>query len=408
MKNIARIVALLLLLGCLSACMPNKDTPDATTPGLTTAPQLTTGPDATPGLSTTPADTPQVILSKIPLSSIATPIVTERLLAEDGAVLVDYTYQNVFLIYPDAAVANALYLSLVNAMDYSTGLQDTLTMAREAYTEDPDSWKPYEYRVLYSPMRIDQSVISVYGQTTVAAQETSSMPISSSYSLIDGKHLTFVDIQAGAYHYYTLLTKIDTQLRSLVPADQLFEDYQETIAKQLRSTDATNWYFTESGLCFYYLPMEIASNSLGVITVEVPYSELQGLLKDDYFPAEDYVTGGNLYAQLFSEAQLFNYQQFCEVIQDSDGEEILLSTDGAVTDIRLEYGSWNAGGTEFIPTAVIFACDGISEESAIVVQCQLPDVMPALRLSYVSQGVTYTRYIAQSGKDGSILLLENP
>ncbi len=408
MKYIARIVALLLLLGCLSACMPSKDTPDATTPGATTPPQLTSGPDVTPGPITTPVDTPQVVLSKIPLSSIATPIVTEQLLAEDGTLLVNYTYQNVFLIYPDAAVADALYLSLVNAMDYSTGLQDTLTLAREAYGQNPDGWKPYEYRVLYSPMRIDQSVISVYGQTTVAAQETSSMPISSSYSLIDGKHLTFGDIQASAYHYYTLLTKIDTQLRALVPADQLFEDYQETIAKQLRSTDAANWYFTESGICFYYLPMEIASNSLGVITVEVPYSELQGLLKDDYFPAEDYITGGNLYAQLFSEAHLFNYQLFSEVIQHNDGVEILLSTDGAVTDIRLEYGEWNADGTVFIPSAVIFACDGISEESAIVVQCQLPDVMPVLRLSYVSQGFTFTRYIAQSGQDGSILLLENP
>lgn len=407
MKKIAPIVALLLLLGCLSACMPSKDTPGQTTPVVTT-PQLTTGPNQTPGPGTTPADTPQVILSRIPLSSIATPIVTEQFRGEDDTLLVNYTYQNVFLIYPDAAVADALYLSLVNAMDYSTGLQDTLSMAQEAYSQNSAGWKPYEYSVLYSPTRIDQSVISVYGHITVTTQESSSMPISSSYSLIDGKHLTFGDIQSGAYHYYTLLTEIDTQLRTMVAADQLFEDYQETIARQLRSTDCTNWYFTESGLCFYYLPMEIASNSLGVITVEVPYSKLQGLLKDDYFPAEDYVTGGNLYAQLFSEAQLFNYQQFSEVLQDSDGVEILLSTDGAVADIRLEYGGWNDAGTEFIPSAVIFACDGISEDSAIIVQCQLPDVMPVLRLHYVSQGVPYSRYIFQSGKDGSILLLENP
>lgn len=404
MKKIAMIAALLYLLGCMSGCMPSNDNASQTTPTATIEdPLQTTEPDVTPGPNVTTTQPPEVTLSKISLSSIATPIVSESFYDTDGTLLLDYTYQNIFLIYSDAAVADALYLSMVNAMDYSAGLQDTLTQARDARAEKPNGWSPYKYSVLFDTMRIDQTVISVYGEITAGTSEVSTIQVSSSYSLIDGKHLTFGDIQANTYHYYTLLTKIDTQLRGSSVADQLFGDYQETIADQLRSKDCTNWFFTETGLSFYYLPMEIAPNSQGTIVVEVPYSELQGLLRDDFFPAEDYTTGGSMYAQLFSDADLFKYQQFAEVIQDSTGVEILLSTDGAVSDIRLELGSRNASGNQFTPTATIFACDGISADSAIVVQCNLPDTMPVLRLTYVSEGVEHSQYITQSGIDGSIV-----
>ncbi|MBQ6889528.1 MAG: DUF3298 domain-containing protein [Oscillospiraceae bacterium] len=408
MKKYALIAALVFLMGCLSACMPNKDTPSHTTPAETTSqPQQTTAPDVSHGPGVPTTTPPAQTLSEIPLSSLATPVVTEVFYADDGTALLNYTYQNAFLIYPDAAVADALYLSLLNATDYSSGLQETLSQAREDYTDDLQSWKPYSFRVLYDTMRIDQSVISIYGQVSTETSEASSTPMSASFSLINGRQLTFGDIQAPGYHYYTLLTKIDTLLRASDSAQALFEDYQDTLAAQLRSADTANWYFTETGLCFYYAPMEIASKSQGVITVEIPYSELQGLLADDYFPAEEYVTQGSVSAALFADAPLFQYRQFAEVIQDNQGVELLLSTDGAVTDVRIELGAWDATGTKFEPTATVFACDGISADTAIVVQCDLPDVMPVLRLHYTSQGTAYSRYITQSGKDGSILLTEN-
>ncbi len=407
MKRKALIAALLILLGCLSACMPTKNTASQTTPSATIEPpEQTTLPQDTSGPDIHPTQPPEVSLSQIPLASIATPIVTEAFCADNGTVILNYTYQHVFLIYSDVAVADALYLSMVNAMDYSIGLQDALAQAKEAYEEDPENWTAYSYSVLFDTARIDQSVISTVGEVCADTGDASSITVSSSFSLIDGRRLSFGDIQGKRYHYYDLLKLIDTQLQANIGKDLLFNDYQETIASQLRSKDCTNWYFTETGLCFYYLPMEIAPNSEGTIVVEVPYSALQGLLKDDYFPAEDYITGGTMYGQLFSDAELFQYKQFAEAIQSDSGVEILLGTDGAVTDIRLEYGGWNKAGTEFAPTATIFACDGISADSAIVVQCDIPDVMPVLRLTYVSKGISYSRYITQSGKDGSIILTE--
>ncbi len=407
MKKYALIAALLILMGCLSACMPTENTAGETTPVATTLPpQQTTLPEATPGSNIDTTNPPESTLSKISLASIATPIVSQDFLAEDGTRLLTYTYQDIFLIYPDAAVADAVYLSMVNAMNYSSGLQDTLIQAQEAY-DGSSNWTAYEYSVLFDTMRIDQCIISVYGNVTSKTSEASSIAVSGSFSLIDGKHLTFGDIQANGYHYYTLLTKIDAQLKASPAAKELFEDYRETMASHLRDTKYTNWFFTETGLSFFFLPMEIAPNSEGTIVVEVPYSELVGLLKDDYFPGEEYTTGGSMYAQLFENAELFKYTQFSEISQNSQGAEFVLSTDGAVTDIRLEYGSWNSAGTKFIPIATIFACDGIGTDTAIVVQCEIPDVLPVLRLSYLSNGEQHCQYITQSGKDGTIIFVNN-
>lgn len=289
-------------------------------------------------------------------------------------------------------------------MDYSDGLQSALQQAKDAYAANSQGWSAYRYQVLFDPMRIDQNVVSIRGEVTSATSETSSIQVSSSYSLVSGKRLSFSDIQNNSYHYYNLLLLIDTQLKASAVADQLFEDYQQTIADQLRSDEFENWYFTETGMAFFYLPYEISSNAGGTVTVEIPYSELTGLLKDDYFPAESYTTGGALYAQLFDIEKSFSFQNFAEVIQDPAGTEILLSTDGTLSDVRLEIGAWDASGTAFVPTTTIFACDGISADTAIVVQSNLPEVMPVLRVSYVSEGVCHSQFISQNPQDGTILL----
>ncbi len=408
MRKIAILTALLCLLGCFSGCMP--DEPVETTDGS----QTTTAPDVDPGIIqpniTTTAPVPGVTsaendpLSQILLSSVAMPVIQESFHAEDGTLLLNYIYQNVFLIHQDAAVASSVFLAMVNDMDYSDGLQTALQQAKDAYAAKPQGWNAYRYQVLFDTMRIDQNVISILGEVTSATGETSSMQVSSNYSLVDGKQLSFSDIQHDAYHYYNLLLLIDGKLKESSVADQLFEDYLQTIADNLRTESFSNWFFTESGMTFFFLPYEISSNANGTVMVEIPYSDLTGLLADAYFPAENYITGGALYAQVFDMEKSFSFQNFAEIIQDPAGTEILLYTDGTLSDIRLELGSWNAAGTAFVPTATIFACDGLSSDTAIVVQSKLPEVMPVLRVRYVSEGVEHNQFISQSSADGTIHL----
>ncbi len=407
MKKAALLIALIYLLIGLTACMPEETaSPDQTnstgTPATSTKPS--TQPQAsTSGSAVLPLDPPAVSLSEIPLSSLSTPIVQEAFYAEDGTLILTYTYQNIFPIHQDVAVAEAVNLAMLNDLDRSTDLQQVLQQARDDYAASPTRWQPYQCQVLFDTLRLDQNVLSIFGDVTHTTKETSSSPISATYSLIDGRKLSFKDVQSDGYSYYALFKLIDAALKQTVSADQLLSEYKMTIQEQL-SSDSSNWYLSETGLCFYYSPYEVAAKAAGTIVVEIPYSELAGILKDDFFPAEEYITGGSLHVQPFSQANIFAFQNFAEIIQDSDGEEVLLYTDGTITDLRFEVGSWNTDDMQFVPAATIFACDGIWESSAVLLQIQFPDAMPSLRVSYSCDGTSYTKYLTQSGKDGSFIL----
>ncbi len=400
MKKITILVAMIYLLVCLGGCMPEEpqETAESTLP--TVSVEIPT-PIASPESTTMPAVKP----SDIALSSISTPIAEEFFFSKDGALLLEYTSQNVFLIHQDGAVADSVQLKIMNEMDHYIDMQDVLLMAQEAYAQNPTDWVPYAYKVLFSTMRIDQSIVSIYGSISQSTSEDSTSMVSSTYSLINGQKISYQDIQGPGFSAHKLLEKIVQRLTTSAASQQLFSTYQADISSQLRS-DCNNWFFSENGLCFYYSPMEIASEAAGTILVEIPYPELTGIIKDDYLPAEEYITGGIMKAQLSSEADFSKFQSYAEVIQDSFGEQFLLSTDGAVTDVRIEMGAWDENGIVFTPTATIFACDGMSSSSAVVVQFSFPDVLPGLRLQYTSEGVHYTKYLFQSGKDGSILLTD--
>ncbi len=409
MKKIALMIALVYLLTGLCGCMPEQPQADGTTPPPPTstgAPEITTQPQpTTTGSVEQPPVPPAIVLSEIPMSSLSSPVVQETFRAEDGTELLHYTYQNIFPIHQDSSVAEAISLALLNDLDRSADLQQVLQAARDQYAQSPASWKPYTCQVLFNTMRIDQNILSIYGNISLTTTESSSSPFSASYSLVNGKKLTYRDIISESYSYYTMFQLIDKQLKESDVKDQLVPEYDAIILSQLRN-DCTNWYFSGNGLCFYFSPYEVSQKVAGVVEVEIPYSELTGQIKDAYFPAEEYTTGGALQVNLFSQANLFDFQSFAEVIQDTSGEEVLLFTDGTITDIHLEIGSWNEDGTLFTPTATIFACDGIWKSTAILLQIQFPDVMPIVRVSYNSDGVSYSKLITQSGMDGSILLID--
>ncbi len=45
-----------------------------------------------------------------------------------------------------------------------------------------------------------------------------------------------------------------------------------------------NWYFTEDGLCFFFDTYVLASHAYGTIAVEIPYSQLDGILLPRFMP----------------------------------------------------------------------------------------------------------------------------
>jgi hypothetical protein len=83
------------------------------------------------------------------------------------------------------------------------------------------------------------------------------------------------------------ITIILEKLSQIAEESDLFQGYEDGVRSRLGGDENLyeDFYFTSTGLCFYFAPYEIAPYASGIITVEIPYSELTGLIYDGYFLA---------------------------------------------------------------------------------------------------------------------------
>lgn len=379
MKKIMSIIICLCLVFSVSACTPMNAN---TTTG-------TSAPSEETSAATTGADyTDPSVTYQAPMAAVAVPVTTQTTYAEDKTAIFSFTYQDISLTLEDADVADEIIVDFLNRNDFNnSSAQSILDAAKTAYTGQTD-WEPYFCSITYNPMRLDQSILSFYGAEVVynGTPRSVSANISVSYDLLTGKALALKDVLNADYSAEDLVQLILNALSSYRQEGILFTDHEYIISDLFSTnTPVDSWYLSQAGLCFYFTPYEIAPYNAGTIVAEIPYEKLGGILKDDYFPAEEANFSGEPVCKKLSEVDIASFRQFTEVILDAQGEEIVLHTDGTLMDVRLETGSWSSDGSEFIPTATVFAACALTTGDALIIQAAL-DSIDDLRLSYTSNG----------------------
>lgn len=372
----------LLLGGC--GIVPGDETtaPSASTTGATstTAPaeETTAAPETQPAFQAT-------------MVSIALPLAHNVVTAEDGTVIFNGVYQNVSPMFQEPDIAQRVTMDLLDRIDLGlTDAETVLNAAREAYGGDPAAWNPYYAGILYTPTRIDGGILSLLGQySSVAGQAHPNHALSSvTYDLVTGKALTFQDLVTEEFSAPVLCQML---LDALEPQkDSLYSEY-ETIVRNLFSRELTNWYLSPKGLCFYFAPYEIASYVTGTVVAEIPYSQLGGILRNEYFPEERGVYEGSPVVERFESADRDRFSQFTEVIVDREGSRFLLSAQGTMLDLSIVQGS--RSGDYFQPEGTIFAASSLSQGEAIMIQADPQAADQALQLTYTSGGTVVTEYI---------------
>lgn len=335
-----------------------------------------------------------------PMIAVALPIVDEAEHAEDGTTIFRYSYPNMSLIVADPEVADNVIVDFLNRIDQTTEhASQILDAAKSAYTGS-SQWTPYLCQIGYDPMRIDPGVLSLMGSYTTysgtAHPERSYLSVN--YDLVTGNVLSLDDILTGASATDTLYPYIIQDLNLQKDEKSLYEGFEATVKEQFDrdSTSVDSWYLSQTGLCFYFSPYEIAPYASGIITAEIPYNKLTGILNDAYFPSETQCGSSNVTVEPFIEQDLDRFTQFSEVVLDTSGNKILLHTEGAVTHIQIEKGFWNADGTVFTPAQAVFSAYSLTPGDAIMVESALSDTLPNLRLSYNTADGTVSYYIALS------------
>ena len=373
-KQIAIFLALsiaIALAGCAKA--PANDPK----PTETIAPTQTTATKPAPTAPTGPAET---------MIAVDVGVTTQDTTAEDGTVLFQRTNQKMHLILNNAEVADKITKDFLNRLDIEQDAAAVEAAAKAAYNASAN-WMPYFYGLTYNPQRIDQKVLSFYGDKvkfTGAAHPERSRK-GANYDLVTGDVLTLASIMTAEATAEDFCKLVLDALAERAEGDFLREGYAEDVKHRFTAdpTQDENWYFTTSGLCFYFDPYEIAPYTSGVITAEIPYGKLAGLLQPDYLPAARTGATGEVKISHFTSDLAENFTHTAELVIDPEGKMYLVHTEGTVQDIRVTM-------TDRDESYTIFAANSLSDGEAIMVQSQ---DATNLELSYLSNRMTVKEQI---------------
>ena len=348
-------------------------------------------PFPTKAATTSGEQSVSVDLPPVSVSAISLPVVQETEKASDGTEIFVSTYQNVELVLPDAEIADTITLDLLNRMDTSATAQDILAQAQADYTPS-DAWQSYICRNIYTPTRLDNGVLSLFGElTTFNGNAHAEGAYSSvSYDLITGDVLELHNILLPHFDMDVLKDAIKAMLAQQEEENYLYSYYTQVVDDRFQRDvlDDKNWYFTETGLCFFFPPYEIAPFSSGVILAEVPYEQLTGILEYAFFPEELLSTEGTIIKEPYNTEA---YESFWEITLEKGSEKIILHSDATVYNVRLEVGS-NDG--EFTPEYTLFSASALSSKDAIVITYDDATTLSNLRISYTSGDKTVYQSIS--------------
>ena len=315
------------------------------------------------------------------LLAVSVPATCEKYTHTNGDEIFSYTAQHMQLIHPNASVAEKVVLDFLNRVNTARiNAESILAAAKNDYTDD-GTWHPYSYQVLYSPTRIDYGVLSLYGvqNSFSGGMHGNRSSVAINYDLMTGDILTLGSIMHADAKKEDFINLVNDKLKAMKDEYQLYDHYKDGVTDRLGGDENLyeDFFFTSTGLNFFFSPYEIAPYSSGIITVEIPYSELPGLIYDGYFPEERQVINGKMLTSTFdiSSAEMFN--NMAEVNLAPEGSAYVIYPEGEVENIQVHV----AGDMMNVPDYTVFAAHEMSGKDAVVINLT-DDLISRISVSY--------------------------
>lgn len=374
-----KVFAFLLLISLLlTGCNHGATEPEHTQPtDVATTPMLPTE-----------SETVETPVFSVPMITVSVPLITDEATAEDGTVIFRNTKQNMQLVMPDPEVADRILLDFLNRVDaISADSAEILAQAQSAYSNQ-GNWTPYLSSITYAPMRVDQCVISLYGNNVrySGAAHAAANSCAANYNVITGDVLTLGSIIVDSGSIEQLCSLVTAQLQSVAEEKYLHQSFEETVKQRFSSDESfdEDWYFSSDGLCFYFDPYAIAPYASGVITAEIPYSDLIGVIDDAFFPPEQEGAVGAIYAEKAEDVDVTTFTRISEIVLRPEAPMYVLYTDGAVQNVRITLNDAKLDGGY-----TIFGAQSLSKSDAIIIQAEV-DLFSLLEIEYESDGQALT------------------
>lgn len=365
----------------------------------TIASQTTVDPQALTE-STSPTETiatVEITVPQKPMLALSLPVYCEQK-REGDVVIFEHIYQGIDLTVPEQEIADRITKDFHKRIDTADMAQQICEWAVDSYPIFADSWARYLCQVTYEPMRFDGSVLSLYGTHAYFADMhfTEGTYKAVTYDMTTGKAITLTNVLTNISRDELIQTILDS-LEMQAEGIELYDDYRNTVKQRFSGSlsQDTDWYLGDDGLYFFFSPYEIAPRSTGVITVQIPYSQLAGKMDDAYFPPEQEFAQGNMQQIAYTDESVKHFSQIAGVVLKENEFESLLYTNLSVANIRLEMGIYDSN--LFIPQYTVFSTPVLTPGDAVILECGKDD-LANLRLTYSSDGKIQHLYFDANGK----------
>ena len=342
----------------------------------------------------------------VPMYAIILPATKETIAAEDGIDLFSLSFPQTQVILHNEAAENKIIgdLQSRNASLLSNAHQIE-DQARLDYQKN-EYWTEYFIDIAYTPTRLDQAVLSLFGNTSSysGGAHPSLTTDSVTYDVQTGDVVCLDDILTPECSSDTLYQLILNSLES--QAEDLYYDYADALRDRFTGElhSIQDWYFSRTGLCFHFAPYDIAPYSSGTVIAELPYTILTGILNEKYFPTAPPLATGSMYAETYTENVGKRFTNIANIPLCVDGNEVLLYPDATVTDLRIEAGSRYSDSKQYIAVSTVLAANTMNVGDAIRLTADLENEDTVLRLVYHSEGQEYSAFITYDKVGNSILL----
>lgn len=345
-------------------------------------------PTIAPVPTATETNTHDSVEVQTQLLAVSVPSSTEITTLDDGTELFSYTSQYMHFLFPDEEVADKVILDFLNRVDMGRQDADTiLEMAKHDYDEKVN-WYPYFYQILYSPTRIDYGVLSLFGtQSSYSGGIHGNIScVAANYDLMTGDVLSLGSIMHENADKEDFINIIIDMLEPMAEEYFLYEDYTDGVRNRLDVDENLyeDFYFTNTGLCFFFSPYEIAPYSSGVITVEIPYNALPGLIYDGYFPAEQERTHGNLFTSEVSKINMEQFDNIAEVNLASNESALVAYPNGTIKNVQILVSTDEMS----MPEHTVFAAYEMSDKDAVIINVNDSD-MEDIQIQYSSDSMLF-------------------
>lgn len=192
--------------------------------------------------------------------------------------------------------------------------------------------------------RHDEAVVSLISLSSLYSGGSHPNSVQTAYNMdISGQRLLrledVIEEKAAPQLAAMVLDGVDSKFAIIDGGNGLFENYADIIATSMTYGNMTAyWYLDDVGLVIFYNQYELAPYAAGIIKVELPYAELDGILRDDYFPA----IGTGIPGDLVRRGEWEGYRHI-HITLDEAESVILLGVEGTVYQVQISEVMWLDG-----------------------------------------------------------------